>query len=151
VGDSHLAAKGGSQNAWEHFLNRLYYRGLEGEHLRLVVIDGSKGLSNAIELYYLCVDKQRYWADKLRNVGNELPKKLQELCVNEARDIYGAESYKEAVWNFKKWARIWRPLVPEAVECLEGGHRRIVKFLRMSFGRLEETTVPKTIERVFRE
>jgi len=59
VGDSHLAAKGGTQNAWEHFLKRLYYRGLEGEHLRLVVIDGSKGLSNAIELYYLCVDKQR--------------------------------------------------------------------------------------------
>jgi transposase-like protein len=81
--------------------------------LKLVVIDGNKGLRNAIELVYPGVDKQRCWAHKLRNVANKIPKELQKLCINGARDIYGAESYKEAVWNFKKWAGIWHPTVPE--------------------------------------
>jgi len=132
VGDSHLAAKGGSQNAWEHFLNKLYYRGVEGKHLTLGMIDGNKGLSNAIELDYPGVDKQRYWADKLGNVGNELPKKLQELCVNGARDIYEAESYKEAVWNLKKWAKIWCPVVPKAVEFLKEEIEELVNFFACS-------------------
>ncbi|MFQ5867550.1 MAG: transposase [bacterium] len=126
VGDSYLVGEGESQNAWEHFLNKLYYRGLEGKHLRLGRIDGNKGLRNAIKLVYPGVDKERLWAHKLRNVANKIPKKLQKLCINGARNIYGAESYKEAVWNFKKSARIWRPVVPKAVEFLKEEIKELV-------------------------
>jgi len=149
--DFYLAPKGESQNAWEHFLNKLYYRGLEGKHLRLVVIDGNEGLRNAIEMVYPGVEKQRCWAHKLRNVANKVPKKLQELCINGARDIYGAESYTEGVWNFKKWARIWRPVVPEAVECLEEDIEELLNFFgcpREDWRKLRTTNI---IERVFRE
>jgi transposase-like protein len=116
-----------------------------------MVIDGNKGLRNAIELVYPGVDKQRCWAHKLRNVANKIPKKLQKLCINEARDIYGAGSYKEAVWNFKKWAKIWRPVVPEAVECLEEDIEGLLNFFgcpEEDWKRLRTTNI---IERVFRE
>jgi len=149
--DFYLAPQGESQNAWEHFLNNLYHRGLEGRHLRLVVIDGNKGLRNAIELVYPGVEKQRCWAHKLRNVANKVPKKLQEVCINGAREIYEAESYKEGVWNFKKWARIWRPVVPEAVECLEEDIEELLNFFgcpEEDWRRLRTTNI---IERVFRE
>ena len=33
-----------SQCAWEAFLNALYQRGLKGEGLKLIVVDGGKGL-----------------------------------------------------------------------------------------------------------
>lgn len=149
--DFYLAPKGESQNAWEHFLNKLYYRGLKGKHLRLVVIDGNKGLRNAIELVYPGADKQRCWAHKLRNVANKIPKKLQKLCINEARDIYGAESYKKAVWNFKKWARIWRPVVPEAVECLEKDIEEMLNFFVCPVEDWKRLRTTNIIERVFRE
>ncbi len=40
--DFQVAAYGESENGWERFLNGLYYRGLEGEKLKLIVIDGNK-------------------------------------------------------------------------------------------------------------
>jgi len=119
--------------------------------LKLVVIDGNKGLRNAIKLVYPGVDKQRCWAHKLRNVTNKIPKKLQKICINEARDIYEAESYKEAIWNFKRWARIWGPVVPEAVECLEEDIEELLNFFsypQEDWKRLRTTNI---IERVFRE
>jgi len=149
--DFYLAPNGESQNAWEGFLNKLYYRGLEGKHLRLGVIDGNKGLRSAIELVYPGVDKQRCWAHKLRNVANKVPRKLQKVCINEARDIYGAESYKEAVWNFKKWARIWRPVVPEAVGCLEEDIEELLNFFTCPVEDWKRLRTTNIIERVFRE
>ena len=45
-------AKGESQAAWEAFLQSLFNRGLEGRHLKLIVMDGSPGLKAASELLY---------------------------------------------------------------------------------------------------
>ncbi len=117
--DFQVAPQGESQNAWERFLNRLYHRGLEGKNLRLVVIDGNKGLSNALSLIYPSALIQRCWAHKLRNVANKCPKKLQEVCIQGTREIYKAESLSRAREAYKKWAEVWRPIVPEAVKCLE--------------------------------
>jgi transposase-like protein len=45
-------AKGESQSSWESLMNSLYTRGLKGEHLKLVAMDGSAGLKAAAELIY---------------------------------------------------------------------------------------------------
>ncbi len=76
--DFYLTKKGESQEAWEYFLNRLYHRGLEGKELKLVCIDGNKGLYNALRFIYPKVNIQRCWVHKLKNVANRCPRRLQE-------------------------------------------------------------------------
>jgi transposase-like protein len=53
---------GESQLAWEAFLHNLYRRGLEGQSLKLIIIDGGKGLLAALPLVYSDVPIQRCWA-----------------------------------------------------------------------------------------
>ena len=62
-------AKGESQTAWETVLNSLYHRGLEGHHLKLLVMDGSAGLRAAAELVYPEARIQRCWVPKLRKIA----------------------------------------------------------------------------------
>jgi len=54
-------ARSESESQWYSFLNDLYRRGLTGDRLRLIVIDGAPGLRNALELVYPYVKRQRCW------------------------------------------------------------------------------------------
>jgi len=149
--DFRLARKGESQAAWECFLTSLRNRGLKGENLKLISIDGGKGMMNALDFIYPDVPKQRCWAHKLRNVAARLPRKLQTACTAQARDIYDANSYGEALAAFKKWARTWRPIAPEAVNCLEEDLEDLLHFYacpKVTWVKLRTTNI---IERVFRE
>lgn len=86
----HLAG-GESEEGWTAFLQDLFLRGLEGHPLRLIVIDGSKGLRAALGLVYPQAKIQRCWAHKLRNIADKVPKK-EGSCVWEAAAIYQASS-----------------------------------------------------------
>lgn len=149
--DFKLARNGESQIAWECFLTSLYNRGLKGENLDLVVIDGNKGLYNAVDIIWPEVKKQRCWAHKLRNVANKVPKKLQEACINEARDIYNAKSRHDAIKVFKRWERIWKPIVPKAVECLEKDLEDLLWFYECPESMRKKVRTTNIIEREFRE
>ena len=48
--------------AWLAFLNDLYKRGLEGKSLRLIVVDGHKGILSALEESRPFIPIQRCWA-----------------------------------------------------------------------------------------
>lgn len=149
--DFQVASYGESQNAWEGFLNHLYHRGLEGRNLKLVVIDGNKGLSNALSLIYPEALKQRCWAHKLRNLTNKLPKKLQEVCINQAREIYQAENYGQALGAYKKWAKLWRGIAPQAVKCLEEDLEELLNFYSVPDKLRIKLRTTNIIERAFRE
>ena len=149
--DYKLARKGESQAAWEGFLTSMRNRGLKGTHLRLVVVDGNKGLWNAIDLVWPDIGRQRCWAHKLRNVANKLPRKLQTACSNQARDIYTAEDRTQALRAFKAWARIWRSISPEAVRCLEDDLEDLLVFYDEPQGLWSKLRTTNAIERLFRE
>lgn len=149
--DFEMAMKGESENAWGHILNRLYHRGLEGKELRLVVIDGNKGLRNAVSLIYPEADIQRCWAHKLRNVANKVPKKVQDACIHQARQIYNAASYEEAVGAYKRWVKAWRDVCPGAVKCLEEDIEDLLNFYKYPIGLWKKLRTTNIIERVFRE
>lgn len=149
--DFELAPHGESQLAWEHFLYRMYYRGLEGKHLRLIVRDGNKGLSNALSNVFPIVNQQPCWAHKLRNVSNHIPKKFQKLCINEARDIYSAANYDEAFKTFKHWAKVWHPIVPKAVKCLNNDIDDLLNFFNEPKSMWIKLRTSNIIERSFRE
>ncbi|MGH9878576.1 MAG: IS256 family transposase, partial [Nitrososphaerales archaeon] len=149
--DFKLTRKGESQIAWESFLVSLKNRGLEGAHLKLVVVDGNKGLWNAIDLVWLNVPRQRCWAHKLRNVANKIPKKLQSSCMVEASKIYRAESKEEALRCFKHWAKVWGGIVPDAVKCLEEDFEEMLTFFQCPKELWIKLRTTNVIERVFRE
>jgi len=140
-----------SQVAWECFLAHLVRRGLMGAQLRLAIIDGNKGLANALDFAWPGLPRQRCWAHKLRNVANRLPRRLQKLCTAQAYDIYAADSYTKALKAFKLWKKTWQPLAPAAVRCLEDDLDHLLVFYRCPKPLWKKLRTTNAIERVFRE
>jgi putative transposase len=143
-------AKGESQTAWEALLNNLYHRGLEGQHLKLIVMDGSAGLRAAAELVYPEAKIQRCWVHKLRNVANACPKK-HHACVRQARAIYLAPHRVAAQAAFQHWKQAWRTRCPKAVACLEQDLEELLSFYDCPIAHRIKIRTTNAIERSFRE
>lgn len=149
--DFRIAQKGESQAAWESFLMNLYKRGLEGKNLKVVSMDGNRGAWNAVDLVWPNAKKQRCIAHKMRNVANYLPKAIKNKCLSEAKEIYKAESYEEAVYNFRKWACNWSDIAPKAVNCIEKDLTHMLTFYQFPKEIWKKIRTTNIIERSFKE
>ena len=146
-----MQAKGESQDAWEGLLNSLYNRGLKGDSLKLITIDGSGGLKSALSIAYPHVPVQRCWAHKLRNVSNYLKKAYQEDCIKDARKIYKAKNKQLAIGCFKNWKKMWNKKAPRAVHCLEKDLEELLNFFDSPEHHWIRIRTTNVIERCFRE
>lgn len=140
-----------SEAQWEAFLRDLYQRGLEGKALQLITIDGSPGLRKALVTVYPYVPVQRCWVHKLRNVAAKLPRKLQEACLQGLRQVYLAETEREARARFRAWAVRWRGVVARAVACVEEDLEELLAFLACPQAHWRKIRTTNAIERAFRE
>jgi len=149
--DYQLASKGESEGAWYKFLSSLYMRGLEGKRLKIITIDGNKGLRRAVELVYPVAKIQRCWVHKIRNVRAKIKKKDEEECMKGVKEIYLAENYNHAVYRFRIWKKKWKNKYSQAVKCIEEDLEELLAF----FGTDEKDRIKirttNIIERVFRE
>jgi transposase-like protein len=148
---SFIQAPGESANSWESFVNDLYSRGLIGKNLKLIVIDGSKGLRAALRLVYPLVPVQRCWAHKSRNVANCLPRKHQKECTGELKNIYDAKDRYNAILAFKRWKGKWQKLYPKAVQCIEGDLEELLAVYSVPVSHRKKVRTTNVIERTFRE
>lgn len=146
-----VQAKGEPFEAWEGLLNNLYNRGLKGDNLKLITIDGSGGLHSALEVVYPHVPIQRCWAHKLRNVSNYLKKIYQDECIKGARRIYNAKSRHLAIAEFKNWKRMWLKKAPRAVHCLEKDLEELLHFFACPKKHWVRVRTTNVIERSFKE
>lgn len=142
-----------NEGNWTNFLNGLYRRGLKGEKLKLIITDGQKGLLGAIDMIYPQVKRQRCWVHKLRNVADKLPKKLQESCLKEAKEIYKARNKKEAREIFNKWRNKWKKnkKAERAVKCIETDIEELLNFYEFPEEHWKKIRTTNAIERNFRE
>jgi len=140
-----------SQAQWEAFLNSLYQRGLNGNGIKLITVDGSPGLRRAIETVYPFTPVQRCWAHKLRNVSNYLKRADQEQCTQQARSIYLAENRRQAVRAYRAWKVEWEVKYPRAVRCIEKDLDELLNFLDSPAGWRKKVRTTNAIERAFRE
>lgn len=140
-----------SEAQWEAFLRDLYNRGLTGDNLQLITIDGCPGLRRALETVYPYVDVQRCWAHKLRNVAAKLPRKHQDACLAGAKAIYLSKTEREAVGKFKTWAQEWRVAAPNAVACIDQDLEELLNFLKCPSSHWRKIRTTNAIERAFRE
>ena len=144
-------AKGESQSAWESLMNSLYTRGLKGENLVLIAMDGAAGLKAAAELVYPHAKIQRCWAHKLRNVSNYCKKKYEEALIDHARKIYQSTDRSKAITEFKAWKKTWQRIAPEAVHCLEKDLEEMLSFFDCPKAHRIKIRTTNAIERAFRE
>ena len=140
-----------SEAAWYGFLNALYHRGLEGEHLELIVSDGGSGLIKAIEFLFPLVDHQRCWAHKLRNVADKVNKADHKRVLGGAKRIYLAPNRRAARRAFRRWADRWQPVYPNAVRCLEKDLDALLVIFDYPVPLREPLRTTNIIERSFKE
>lgn len=147
-----LLAGSESQEAWEGFLNELYRRGLTGEGLELITIDGSGGLAAALEVVYPRVPVQRCWAHKVRNILDSIRRKDQPLMKKDLQRIYGASSRSRAVDQIVRFGVRWEDAYPKAIRQLTRNLVELLAFFDFAdpdWRRRVRTT--NAIERRFRE
>lgn len=124
-------APGESQTAWEAFLNDLYRRGLTGEDLELIIVDGGKGLLAALPLVYPTIAIQRCWAHKTRNVVNYVRKADQEAVKTDLHKISYASGIGAAQTAVGEFSRKWKHIYPKAVTCLLADEEELLSFLQV--------------------
>lgn len=147
-----LLAPAESQPAWEGFLNDLYQRGLTGEGVVQITIDGGAGLLAALPLVYPRIPIQRCWAHKVRNVLDKVREKDAPAIKKELRLIYQATSRGKACEHALRLAVRWEDRYPAAVRCLMKDLEELLAFFVFQdpdWRRKTRTT--NAIERRFRE
>ena len=123
-------AQGESQNAGEEFLHDLYQRGLTHKP-ELIITDGGKGLLAALCLVYPRVPIQRCWANKTRNVLNDVRKADHETVKTDLHKISYAPGIGKAQKALTYFCERWRSTYPKAVACLLADEEQLLTFFQI--------------------
>jgi len=143
-------AESGAQ--WEQFLGDLVRRGLTGERLEMLCVDGGAGLLAALPTAFPDVPVQRCWAHKIRNVLNKVRKPDQSAIKADVHRIMNARALPAAWSAARRFADRWEDLYPKAVACLRADLADLLTCFR--YPTVEERKTVRTtnaIERRFRE
>jgi putative transposase len=125
-------AEAESAAAWESFLHDLYRRGLTGQSVGVIVVDGGKGLLAGLDLVYGTIPVQRCWAHKVRNVLSYVRRADQQEVKTDLQRISHASGIREAQRMFGCFVRTWRDQYPKAVDCLQKDIETLCTFFSIS-------------------
>jgi putative transposase len=144
----------GSESAleWERFLSDLYRRGLTGEGLDMICVDGGKGLLKALPIVLPQIPVQRCWAHKIRNVLDKVRKADQPKVKRALHKIMHAANVPQARSAARRLADRFEAKYPAAVACLRDDLDELLTCWRYKTDdqrRAVRTT--NAIERRFRE
>jgi len=103
---------------WDSFLKDLSKRGLTGEGVEVMSVDGGKGLLSVLRDYYSAIRIQRCWAHKIRNITDKVRMRDREMVKKGLRKIYSAAHLLEARQRATKWKKEWEQKHPAAVKSL---------------------------------
>jgi transposase-like protein len=146
-----VRSHGESQAAWEGLLQSLYRRGLQGNHLRLIVTDGCAGLAAAIQTVYPHVAHQRCWVHKMRNILEKVKKRDYDRVKAGAQAIYRATSRQQARAAFRRFRLRWSSSYPTMVHQLERDLPELLSFLDFPLQWHKKLRTTNAIERCFVE
>jgi putative transposase len=115
--DFHLAmSESGAE--WEKFLTDLSKRGLTGDGVEVISVDGGQGLLSVLPVCYPQIPVQRCWAHKMRNVLDKVKKRDHNAVKVGLQKIYGAPDCMIARQQAGRWKKKWEERYPSAVKCL---------------------------------
>jgi transposase-like protein len=145
-------AKSESAAAWEAFLGDLIKRGLTGNGLEMICVDGGSGLLAALPTAFPGIPVQRCWAHKIRNVLNKVRQADHGRVKASLHAIMNADTLAGAKSAARKFADRWEQTYPQAVACLRNDLDDLLTCFR--YKTLEERRAVRTtnaIERRFVE
>jgi transposase-like protein len=145
-------AKSESAAEWQLFLDDLYRRGLTGEGLDMVCVDGGQGLLAALPNVYPRLLVQRCWAHKIRNILGKVRVADQGAVKRALHKIMNADTKPEALAAARRFADRFEHAYPTAVACLRDDLDDLLTCFR--YKTLKERKRVRTtnaIERRFRE
>jgi putative transposase len=137
---------------WEQFLGDLVRRGLTGERLDMLCVDGGNGLLAALPTAFPDIPVQRCWAHKIRNVLSKVRAADQVAIKVDLHRIMNATLLPAAWSAARRFADRWQDLYPKAVACLRADLDDLLTCFR--YPTLEQRKAVRTtnaIERRFRE
>lgn len=149
--DFRLAASE-SAAEWERFLTGLYRRGLTGEDLDMVCVDGGSGLLAALPTALPAIPVQRCWAHKIRNVLNKVRKADQPKLKRALHNVMNAANAAAARSAARRFAKRFAQPYPAAVACLRNDLDELLTCFRYkSEEQRHKVRTTNAIERRFRE
>jgi transposase-like protein len=116
-----MQADGETEDAYVALLNHLLKKGLDLDALELVIHDGAKGITAALNLCLPYTERQYCIFHKIQGIAQRLNYKLnRKTIMQDARNIYKpAKSRNEAIENLRTFARKWRREEPRAVAFMQ--------------------------------
>ena len=144
----------GSESAaeWERFLTDLFRRGLVGQGLEMICVDGGSGLLAALPTVFPGIAVQRCWAHKVRNVLGKVKKADQPAVKRALHKIMNAPNAPAARAAARKFANRFEDKYPAAVACLRNDLDELLTCFRYkSQDQRRKVRTTNAIERRFRE
>jgi transposase-like protein len=144
-------ARSESAAEWQLFLDDLYRRGLTGQGLDMVCVDGGQGLLAALPHVYPRLPVQRCWAHKIRVLG-KVRVADQGPVKRALHKVMNADTRPEALAAARRFADRFENEYPKAVACLRDDLDDLLTCFR--YKTLQERKRVRTtnaIERRFRE
>ena len=137
---------------WEQFLGDLVRRGLTGERLEMLSVDGGAGLLAALPTAFPDIPVQRCWAHKIRNVLAKVRKADQAAIKAALHRIMNATTLPAAWSAARRYAARWQDRYPKAVACLRRDLADLLTCFRYpTFEERKAVRTTNAIERRFRE
>ncbi len=145
-------AQSESAAEWERFLGDLIRRGLIGERLEMICVDGGAGLLAALPTAYPAVAVQRCWAHKIRNVLDKVRRTDQGAVKADLHAVMNAKTQPKARSAAHRLAERWQDRYPNAVSCLRDDLDELLTCWRYkSLDQRKKVRTTNAIERRFRE
>lgn len=149
--DFRLAASE-SAAEWERFLTDLFRRGLTGEGLDMICVDGGAGLLAALPIVLPGIPVQRCWAHKIRNILDKIRKADQPAAKRAIHKVMNASNAPAARAAARRFADRFKHKYPNAVACLRNDLDELLTCFRYkSSDRRKTVRTTNAIERRFRE
>lgn len=145
-------AKSESAAEWERFLSDLYRRGLTGEGLEMICVDGGPGLLAALPTVFPGAPVQRCWAHKIRNVLDKVRAADQPAVKRALHAVMNAPHEPAARKAARRFADRWQSRYPQAVDCLRRDLDELLTCFRYKTPEARRAVrTTNAIERRFRE
>jgi putative transposase len=145
-------AQSESAAEWERFLGDLIRRGLTGDSLEMICVDGGTGLLAALPTAYPGIPVQRCWAHKIRNVLGKVRQADQLAVKADLHAVMTAKTRPQARSAARRFADHWEADYPKAVACLRDDLDELLTCWRYkSLIERKKVRTTNAIERRFRE
>ena len=145
-------AQSESAAEWERFLGDLIRRGLTGDSLEMICVDGGSGLLAALPTAYPGIPVQRCWAHKMRNVLNKVRVADQPAVKADLQAVINAKTRPQARSAARRFADHWEADYPKAVACLRDDLDELLTcWCYKSLAERKKVRTTNAIERRFRE